>query len=223
MNNLHTTTSPNTTSHPISPTFILHPISPISTVDNESLNDKGIPNRVHVDDPVDEFMIARLPKCIRNPYLPEAGQAFPIFHTSLHQLLPVFSLSLDMVQYYSNPHIYNSLYHIMFSIDAPPILLDQDRLDNPKSFFFYLQQTILSRVYQAYSRPLDWHQMTLIANLAIMSYQNKGMINLLAIQNNMINPRPDSLFSHSTHMLLRHPVAEWLATLEWIQYKVDTI
>ena len=111
----------------------------------------------------------------------------------------------------------------MVSTDAPPILLDSARLDNAKSFYFYLQQTILSRAYQVYSGLLDRHQMTLIANLAITSYKNRGMINLLAIRNDMINPQPDGLFGHSVRALYRHPISEWLATLEKIKYKKDTL
>lgn len=65
--------------------------------------------------------------------------------------------------------------------------------------------------------------MTLIANLVIMSYRSKGMINLPTIQNDMINPRPDSLFSHSIRALLCHPTTEWLVTLERIWYKADTM
>ena len=63
----------------------------------------------------------------------------------------------------------------------------------------------------------------LITNLAITSHKNQGMINLLAIQNDMINPRPNRLFSHSVRALYRHPIAEWLVTLERIRYKADTI
>lgn len=39
----------------------------------------------------------------------------------------------------------------------------------------------------------------------------------------MINPQPDGLFSHSFRVLYRHPIAEWLITLERIRYKADTI
>ena len=65
--------------------------------------------------------------------------------------------------------------------------------------------------------------MTLMANLAITNYKNRGMINLPALRNDMINPRPDGLFGHSIRALYRHPVAEWLATLERIKYKKDTL
>ena len=64
--------------------------------------------------------------------------------------------------------------------------------------------------------------MTLIANLVITSYKNRGMINLLAIQNNMINPQPGGLFGHDVRALYRHPLSEWLETLEKIRYKPDT-
>ena len=138
MNNLHSTASPNTTSCPSSHAFILRPISPVSTVNDESLDDEGIPNGVHVDDPIDKIMIARLPEHIRNPHLPMARQVFPIFHTSPRQLLPLFPLPLNDIKNYDNPHIHNSIYLITFSVNAPPILLDQAGLDDPKSFFFYL-------------------------------------------------------------------------------------
>ena len=65
--------------------------------------------------------------------------------------------------------------------------------------------------------------MTLITNLAITNYKSKGMINLLALWNDMISPWPDGIFSHSVHALFCHPIAEWLATLECIWYKIDTV
>ena len=59
--------------------------------------------------------------------------------------------------------------------------------------------------------------------MAITSYKNRGMINLPAIRNDMINPQPDSLFGHSVRALYHYPVVEWLATLERIKYKQDTL
>ena len=82
---------------------------------------------------------------------------------------------------------------------------------------------VLSRAYQVYSRLLNRHQMTLITNLVITNYRSQGMINLLALWNNMINPWPKCLFSHSVCALLHHPVTKWLMTLKQIQYKIDTV
>ena len=144
MNNLHTTASPNILSHSSSPTFILRPVSPISTNSDLSLDDDGIPNGIHVEDPIDKFMIPNLPEHIWNPYLPSAAQAFTIFNASPHLFIPVLPLPFDNLEKYNNKHVHNSVYHIMVSIDAPPIILDQAGMDDPKSFFFYLQQIILS-------------------------------------------------------------------------------
>ena len=223
MNNLHTTASPNTLSRPSSPTFILCPVSPISTNTDLSLDNDSIPNGVHIEDPIDKFMIPNLPEHIWNPRLPSAVQVFAIFNTSPYLFIPVLPLPLDNLKKYNNKHVHNSVYHITVSIDTPSIILDQAGMDDPKSFFFYLQQVILSRAYQVYSGLLDWHQMTLIANLAITNYRSKGVINLPALQNDMICPQPEGIFSHSIHALFHHLIVEWLATLECIWYKANTV
>ena len=191
MNNVSTASS--CSNSPSSATFILRPVSPVvavSPISNRelSVDDEGIPNGIEVADPIGEFMIMELPERIRNPHIPYAHHTFPIFSIHPHYLIPVFPLPLNNLEGYWVPHTRNSIYHITVSTDASPILLDCAGLDDTKSFYFYLQQTILSQAYQVYSGPLDWHQMMLITNLAITSYKNRGMINLPAIRNNMINP-----------------------------------
>ena len=156
------------TLRPVSPAAAIFPIS-----DRElSVDDEGIPNGIKFTNPIGEFMIMELPERIRNPHIPYAHHTFPIFSIHPHRLIPVFPLPLNNLEGYRVPHTRNSVYHITVSTDAPPILLDCAGLDDTKNFYFYLQQTILSRAYQVYSGPLDRHQMTLIANLAITSYKN---------------------------------------------------
>ena len=216
MNNISTTSSHS--GSPTSPAFILCPVSPaknvspVSTTDL-SIDEDGIPRGIDIQDPVSEFMIMELPGRIHNPHIPYAHQAFPIFTTNPHQILPIPPLPLVDPMGYKVPYIHNSVYHITVSTDAPSIILDSTGLGDAKNFLFFLQQTILSRAYQVYSRPLNHHQMILIANLAITSYKNREMINLPAIQNNMINPHPNGLFSHSVRALYCHTTNKWLATL----------
>ena len=208
---------------PVDPTYILRPVSPVTTDRSASVDEDGIPNGVNVEDPTGEFIIMDLPERIHNPHIPYAYQVFPILTENPYTLLPIHPLPLSTIDRYKVPYTHNSVYHITVSVDTPPVLLDCAGLDNPRSFLFYLQQTLLSRAYQVYSGPLDRHQMTLMANLAITNYKNRGMINLPALRNDMINYRPDGIFGHSIRALYRHPVAEWLTTLERIKYKKDTL
>ena len=228
MNNITTSTTTSCSSSPIAPAFILRPVSPAAAVspvsDRELSNDdEGIPRGVEVADPIGKFMIMELPECIHNPHIPYAYQDFPIFTVNPYTLLPIPPIPLSNIENYRVPHTHNSVYHITVSTDSPPVLLDSAGLDDTKSFYFYLQQMLLLRAYQVYSGPLDRHQMMLIANLAITNYKNRGMINLPALRNDMINPRPNRLFSHSVRALYHHPVSKWLATLERIKYKKDTL
>ena len=152
MNNIHSTSASHSAS-PTSPTFILRPvslasaISPVSTYSNLSHDEEGIPNGVNVQDPIGEFMIMDLLEHIQNPHIPHTYQAFPIFTTHLLRLLLLDPLPLTNLKKYKIPYVHNSVYHITVSTDASPIILDSAGLDNAQSFFFYLQQMILSRAY----------------------------------------------------------------------------
>ena len=81
------------------------------------------------------------------------------------------------------------------------------------------------QAYQVFSRPLDWHQITLLLNLAITNYRCRGLINLPIICNDIINFRPRSLYGNGngTNLLLQHSVNEWTTILKQIRYKKDTI
>ena len=189
MNTLAATANPINNSRPnspITPAFILRPVSPAAAVSpitdrSTSVDEDGIPNGIDIADPIGELMIMNLPERIHNPHIPYAYQAFPVFTVNPYTLLPVPPTPLSNIENYKVPHTHNSVYHITVSTDSPPVLLDCAGLDDAKSFFFYLQQTLLSRAYQVYSGPLDQHQMTLLANLVITNYKNRGMINLPAL------------------------------------------
>ena len=121
------------------PIFILCPISVISDTTTNSLKSDTISDGITVKDPVQEFLILRLPEHILNLHLPSSPAAFTLFNTIPCWCIPLIPLPICDIQNYSNKYTHNSIYHITLTNDKPPIILDQPGLDNPKSFLFYLQ------------------------------------------------------------------------------------
>ena len=62
----------------------------------------------------------------------------------------------------------------------------------------------MTYAYQVHQGPLDQHQMTLITNLTITNYKNKGLINLLALCSDLISFYHNRYNSFGMNLLLCH-------------------
>ncbi|ETW80310.1 hypothetical protein HETIRDRAFT_418337 [Heterobasidion irregulare TC 32-1] len=193
MADFHHATYPRDRSHSQSPPFLLRPVSAVSDDSDDSSDSLASVdhiNGVTVDDPHFEIGVSRLPSRLEDPHTPNAGQIFAQFNTTPRVLIPVYPSPIYDLTHYLNPNLVGALYHITFTDDEAPIMLDQSGLDDPANFFFYLQQIVMTRAYQVHQGPLSRHQMTLLSNLALTSYRNKGLFNLPALRSDMISYRP---------------------------------
>ncbi|ETW75305.1 hypothetical protein HETIRDRAFT_164543 [Heterobasidion irregulare TC 32-1] len=226
MADFHHATYPRDRSHSQSPPFLLRPVSVVSNDSDDSDDSLASINHIDgitVDDPHFEIGVARLPSRLEDPHTPNAGQIFAQFNTTPRVLIPVYPSPIYDLTHYLNPNLVGVLYHITFTDDEAPIMLDQSGLDDPANFFFYLQQIVMTRAYQVHQGPLSRHQMTLLSNLALTSYRNKGLFNLPALRSDMISYRPTGYTSLAMNLLLRHSPAEWLDTLARIPFRRNTI
>ncbi|ETW75036.1 hypothetical protein HETIRDRAFT_423610 [Heterobasidion irregulare TC 32-1] len=226
MADFHHTTSPHDRSRSTSPPFILRPVSTATNDSNDSYDSLASVNHIDgitVDDPHLEIGVPSLPSRIMNPHTPSAGQIFALFNTIPRILIPVYPSLIYNLTHYLNPNLVGALYHITFTNDEAPIMLEQSGLDDPTNFFFYLQQIVMTRAYQVHQGLMDRHQMTLLSNLAITNYRNKGLINLPSLRSDMISYRPTGYSSLAMSLLLRHSPTEWVDTLARIPFRRNTI
>ncbi|ETW79925.1 hypothetical protein HETIRDRAFT_452968 [Heterobasidion irregulare TC 32-1] len=125
--------------------------------------------------------------------MPSVAQVFTLFNTTSYTLIPIYPSPLYDLTHYLNPNLVGALYHITFTNNEAPIMLEQDGLDNLTNFFFYLQQIVMTPV---------------------TNYRNKGLLNLPALRSDMISYRPNGYSSLSMNLLLRHSPTKWINTLK---------
>ncbi|ETW75972.1 hypothetical protein HETIRDRAFT_455599 [Heterobasidion irregulare TC 32-1] len=198
MADFHHTTSPSARSHSTSPPFILCPVSTATDDSNDSYDSLASVNHIDgitIDDPHLKIGVPSLPSRIMNPHTPSAAQVFTLFNTIPRILIPVYPSPIYNLTRYLNPNLVGALYHITFTDDEAPIMLEQSGLDDPTNFFFYLQQIVM----------------------------NKGLINLPSLRSDMISYRPTGYSSLAMSLLLHHSPTEWVDTLARIPFRRNTI
>ncbi|ETW77180.1 hypothetical protein HETIRDRAFT_327052 [Heterobasidion irregulare TC 32-1] len=223
MSDFHHTASSATYPHSTSPSFILRPVSVTFTDSYDSLASVDHNQGITVDDPQLKIGIPDLPSHILNPHTPSAAQVFALFNTTPRTLIPIYPSPLYDLTHYLNPNLIGALYYITFTNDKAPIMLEQNGLDDPTNFFFYLQQIVMTCAYQVHQGPLDRHQMTLLSNVAVTNYRNKRLLNLPALRSDMISYCPNGYSSLSMNLLLRHSPTEWIDTLKRIPFQRNMI